>query len=289
MTQTAFVTSAPAPDITGDDRLAATILESRGVTVTPAIWDDPRVDWSSFACVVIRSPWDYHRRPAAFEHWLRQLDADRVNLWNPAGVVIDNMNKRYLPALAGRGISIVPTEFLPAASGRDLRDVLDRRQWHHVVVKPAVSLGAYGTWRTSIATAQADQPRFEAQCRQQDVLVQPFVTEVESEGEWSFVFFGGRYSHAVLKHPARGDFRVQFHFGGHVESAQPAPALVAQATAVLDVVGTPLLYARVDGIVCDGRFLLMELEINEPNLFLACDAEAPHRFAEAIGAVAKRM
>jgi glutathione synthase/RimK-type ligase-like ATP-grasp enzyme len=285
MTHIAFVTSSLSPEMTADDRLAADILEAGGMAVTAHAWDDSRVDWRSFGCVVIRSPWNYHLQAQAFEQWLRRLEAGTVNLWNPAGVILGNMNKRYLVDLAGRGVPIVPTEFLPAAGGRDLRAVLECRGWDDAVVKPAVSLGAHGTWRTSRAAAQVDQARFEAQCQQQDVLLQPCMTEVESEGEWSIVFFGGRYSHAVLKRPAPDDFRVQFHFGGRASAATPPPALIDQAAQVLAAAGSDLLYARVDGVDHNGRFLLMELEVNEPNLFLAYAADAPARFATAIRAV----
>jgi len=43
-----------------------------------------------------------------------------------------------------------------------------------------------------------------------------------------------------------------------------------------------LLYARVDGVNSDGCFVLIELELIEPQLFLKMDAAAPQRFAEAI-------
>jgi hypothetical protein len=44
----------------------------------------------------------------------------------------------------------------------------------------------------------------------------------------------------------------------------------------------PTVYARVDGVVDEDRFLLMELELIEPMLFLADHPDAPTRFAEAI-------
>lgn len=35
------------------------------------------------------------------------------------------------------------------------------------------------------------------------------MSEVVRDGEWSFIFFGGEFSHAVLKRVAAHDFRVQ--------------------------------------------------------------------------------
>ena len=285
MTQVAFATYQKSPDMEEDDRLVADALRSDGVHVVSAVWDDPLVDWSRFACVVIRSTWDYHHKPKQYEEWLRSRAAEGTRLWNPANVILANMNKRYLNVLADCGIDVIPSEYLQAGISCQLREVLERRGWDEAVVKPAVSAGAHGTWRTSLANADVDQGRFEEQCRSCDVLVQPYIEEITSQGEWSLVFFDHRFSHAVLKRPAQGDFRVQQHLGGNHASALPPAELVAQARDALSRVESPLLYARVDGVVRSGLFLLMELEINEPYLFLGTSPEAPLRFAKAIKAV----
>ena len=65
------------------------------------------------------------------------------------------------------------------------------------------------------------------------VMVQPFVPEVLAEGEWSLVFLGGRFSHAVRKRPRGGDFRVQSEHGGLTESAVPADVHYARAADAL--------------------------------------------------------
>jgi hypothetical protein len=69
---------------------------------------------------------------------------------------------------------------------------------------------------------------------------------------------------------------------GTSECVQVNDELVAQARACLAHAPGPTVYARVDGVVKDGQFLLMELEAFEPLMFLACHPEAPARFARAI-------
>ena len=114
------------------------------------------------------------------------------------------------------------------------------------------------------------------------MLVQPFLAEIQTAGEWSLIFLGGEYSHATLKRPRAGDFRVQEQLGGSAEPARATPALIEQARAVVASISGPWIYARVDGLEIDGVFTLMELELIEPSLFLATDPQAPARFAEAI-------
>ena len=123
---------------------------------------------------------------------------------------------------------------------RSLRALLERRNWTRAVVKPAVSASAFGTWRTSLATAAADQRRLDEQVMRRPQLVQPFADEVVTTGEWSVVFFEGQYSHAVMKTPASGDFRVQEELGGLGEPRDRPPAIVEQARRVLSLAAGPL-------------------------------------------------
>ena len=282
MSEVAFATYQQSPDLNDDDRLVADILKTRGITVSPVVWDAAGANWSRFACVVIRSTWDYHLKADQYANWLRNCSRAGIRLWNPPAIVLANLNKRYLCELAARGVAVVPTNYLRASPGQQLREVLQRCELDEAVIKPAISASACGTWRTSLATADADQPKFAEQVRSHDVLIQPLLGEVASQGEWSLVFLGGEYSHAVLKRPAAGDFRVHREFGGSAVAAAPPPSLIEQARAILARLDCPLLYARVDGIERAGRFILMELEINEPLLFLGFSAPAAGRFAAAI-------
>jgi len=280
--EVAFVTCRKLPGIHDDDGRAAEALRSRGVSVKAAVWDDPAVSWSRFTSAVIRSTWDYHLEPERYAAWLQQCAADGVNLWNPAATVLENMNKRYLIDLANAGVEVVAMKYLERGRPQCLRSILERRGWRHAVVKPAVSASAFGTWRTSLEGADVDQARLDRDVAGRCVLVQPFVDEVVTQGEWSLIFFGGEYSHAVLKRPAEGDFRVQEELGGHAVASEPPSAVIEQARTILARVPAPLLYARVDGIERDGRFVLMEVEINEPFLYIASAHGAAERFADAI-------
>jgi len=283
MASVAFATYRQAPGLTDDDRLVADVLARRGVDVRPAAWNATGVDWTRVDLVVIRSAWDYHLDPTAYEAWLESFLGRPGRLWNPPAVVLANLSKRYLADLARRGVDVVPTAHVAkGAGGPSLGAIIERRGWDEVVIKPAVSASARGTWKSSPAAAGTDEDAFAEQCRAQDMLVQPYCPEVATGGEWSLIFFDGAYSHAVLKRPAAGDFRVQRHFGGTPVAAEPGRQLVDQASAILKKVEEPLLYARVDGIDRDGRFILMELELNEPFLFLSFSPDAPTRFATAI-------
>lgn len=281
MKRIAFATCRDLPTLAADERLVSEALARDGVAVAAAVWDDPLVRWEQYDAVVVRSTWDYHLRPDQFAAWIDRLEAARVPLWNPAPLLRWNLNKRYLADLAGRGLPVVPTAFLPAGAPANLAAILAEHGWEKAVVKPAVSASSHTTWCTTAAKAAADQGQFEAMLRQGDLLIQRYLPEILSAGEWSFIFLGGTYSHAVIKRPRQGDFRVQSAFGGTCEPENPPHLLMAQAERVVKAIDGPWLYARVDGVEVDGDLRLMELELIEPALFLTSDARGVECFARA--------
>src|SRR5438105_2868483 len=81
-------------------------------------------------------------------------------------------------------------------------------------------------------------------------------------------FIDGQYSHSVIKRPTSGDFRVQWQFGGDAVLAEAAKGTIEDVSKLLDGLAETPLYARVDGIECETGFVLMEVELIEPVLFL---------------------
>ena len=278
----AFATARQYPDLIDDDRLVVDELRRRGLDVDPVIWDSAEIDYRGYASIVIRSCWDYHYQPDRFLAWIRSVRDRDLPLWNPAGVIEWNLNKNYLRDLHERGVLVPETIWLKTGTEADLSAILAERRWRRAVVKPAISATAFRTFVISPETAAPEQPAFNELLSVSDVLVQRFVDEVLTDGEWSLLFFGGRYSHAVLKQPGDGDFRVQEEFGGRSLAAAPAAHLIEAAARIIGLVDDPLLFARVDGVEIDGRLCLMELELIEPLLFLSLDREAPRRLADAI-------
>ncbi|MEO6068626.1 MAG: hypothetical protein ABIQ41_11685 [Gemmatimonadales bacterium] len=282
MPRIAFATSLALKDLTDDDRSAVEPLKRRGVTVVPAVWNDPKVNWESFDQVIVRSPWDYPQHGEAFLRWFTTLDRAGVPVHNPTSVLRWNLDKVYLRWIEERGGSIVPTEWIERGQPVDLAAVLARRGWARAVVKPTVSASAADTWITTPARAASDEARIHPILERCGLMIQPFLAEIVTEGEISLLFYGGKYSHAVRKRPADGDFRVQADHGGTVEPATPSPAVLLAAQQIIDLRGDELLYARVDGVVVGDEFQLMEFEVLEPQLFFPYHPQAAERFADAV-------
>lgn len=282
MTTIAFATYREQPNLTASDQLVLPYLHKHQFQTTSVIWDDPRVQWHNYRAVILRSCWDYHLYPRAFADWLTHLEKHQNTVFNPVPLLRWNMHKTYLRDLAKQHVPIPPTQWLERGSVVELAHLLHENDWQEAVVKPSISATAYQTWRVSRTTATEQQSRLDAMLQQADILVQKFVPEVVSAGEWSLIFFNQQYSHAVLKQARHGDFRVQDDFGGIEIVREPPLSLRIQAQHIVSLLPEPLLFARVDGVDVDGKFVLMELELIEPALFLSLHADAPQRFAHAI-------
>lgn len=281
--QVAFLTAAAWPALYDDDRLAADALATRGATVTPVVWTDTsEAALSAFDAVVMRTPWDWYRRRDEFRAFLGLLRRVRARVFNPPDVMVEFADKAVLPRLAAeRGVRVVPTEVLAPGELHRVPELLGARGWTRAVLKPAFTANAFGARRFDVA----DVARAVAEAAQVDAggpwLLQPYV-EAIAEGEKSFVFFDGVFSHAVLKRPKAGDWRVQVEHGGAAQPYAASPAEVSEATELLRRAAPGTLYARVDAVPYGGALHLMELEVVEPELFFRFEPEAAGRFASAL-------
>jgi glutathione synthase/RimK-type ligase-like ATP-grasp enzyme len=279
-----LATYAKQPVLTDDDRPLIGALAEIGLEAEPVQWDDTSIDWRAYQAVVLRSTWDYHVRVAEFEAWLALLDREGVPLWNPTSVVRWNMHKGYLQGLQQAGILIPGTRWLPRGRQVPLGSLLAGAAWTEAIVKPAISASATKTSLVHIDSS-ADAENFARLLGEGDVLVQEVVPEIARDGEWSLMFIGGSYSHAMLKKPRSGDFRVQQELGGTADPATAPSVVVAAAERVAAHIPGRWLYARIDGVVTPRGFMLMEAECIEPLLFFEYATGAYERFASALQAL----
>ena len=283
MSRIAFLTMDSLDGFFSYDYLVRDILQQRGVHVDEVSWRDPNADWDAYDLVVIRSPWDYQQSCSQFLDVLARIDASRANLQNPLTVVRWNVEKTYLRDLQDSGVTIVPTAWLQSPKVADLTNLFQQLKADQVVVKPFIGAGATDTfWLNSDSSLELLQS-IETLYQGRLALAQPFIESVLSYGEISLTFFGGTYSHTVLKTPKSGDFRVQEEHGGIIQRIDPAPDVVSFARRSLAAVQSDLLYARVDLVFLENQQpAIMELELIEPSLYLTYDDKSPQRFADAI-------
>jgi hypothetical protein len=279
-----LVTYERYPALPPDDQLVARALERRGVSVRAAVWTDPHVDWSASPLTVLRATWDYPQRFAEFQAWLARTE-EVTTLVNDAATVRWNAHKRYLAELSERGVTIVPTLVVRADEAIDLTAATRARGWNDVVLKPCVGGSSYGTLRVrgdAIGDVGAVHLRWLQ--RSGDVLVQRYLTEVETAGERAHIVIDGVWSHAVRKVP----FNDATETSGEVLHA-PSPEERAFVDGVLATLAAPPPYARVDVVPTAAGLVLMELELIEPSLYFELAPGSADRLAGVVETLRPRL
>jgi glutathione synthase/RimK-type ligase-like ATP-grasp enzyme len=289
------------PPLTPDDQLAVDALRALGFSVEPVIWGcDLSEILEQLDAIVIRSPWDYMDSPESrsrFMAWITALEHTRLRIFNPPGLMRWLLDKHYLQDFESVGIPIVPTQFYSRGESLSLAEQFAKHG--QLVVKPCISASGAGlTHITSLEQAEALQSAIASQLSQADLMVQPFIPEIRTRGEWSLIFIGRQYSHSVHKKPGQHSILVQAEKGGSlVLDAQPAQDIVEFAQQVFSrltqayaqtrqsgIHPDDILYLRIDILETADGLKLSECEGVEPELFFRARPESAERFATALAA-----
>jgi glutathione synthase/RimK-type ligase-like ATP-grasp enzyme len=242
-----------------------------GVMIEPVFWQDDGTDWSRFSAVLPLLAWNYPQETDVFLARVAEIEASGARLLNDGDVIRANMDKGYLAELARRGAPVPPTLAVEVCSPEVILASFDTLNADEIIIKPRIGAGA---WRQARLKRGEPVPSADV-LPPAAALIQPFLPAVTEEGELSLLYFGGRFSHALIKRPKAGDYRTQGQHGA-VETGMDAPqgALEAAEAVLAKADGTPLTYARVDLVRgADGNWLLMELELIEPWLYLTLDRQ----------------
>ena len=256
-------------------------LAMADVSAVPTAWTDHVEDASGltgYPLVLGVLTWGYYERHADWLAATTLWGKAGVRIANPASVLGWNSDKSYLRRLETAGIPIPPTAWSYQVTQAEVDAAFGRFGTDTLVVKPTVSGGAWKTVKVSRGETLTDAPDGAA-------MIQPFLSELVADGELSLLFFGGRFSHAVMKRATAGDFRVQVQYGGsYVYVAEPPAGAVALAERVLAAIDEPLLYARIDMVESPMGWVLMEAELVEPDFYLSQAPDGGRLFAEAVKA-----
>jgi glutathione synthase/RimK-type ligase-like ATP-grasp enzyme len=262
----------------------AAALVAGGAEVDPVPWTDAG-DLSRYDLVMPLVAWGYHQDYPRWLELLDRLEAAPAEVINPPALLRWNGDKAYLTELADRGVPTVPTIAVEDCCDEDLEEARRRFASDWLVIKPPVSASAFGAHRIGPNEGLPGDSRGKA------MIVQPLIEEIAKTGEFSLMLFDGEFSHAVVKRPARGDFRVQEYLGGVTLPCRAPPAgSVELAKAALAVAPAHATYARVDIIPDDeGVLRIMELELIEPALFLDHAPDGGAAFTRSILSAAESV
>ncbi len=224
------------------------------------VWDDLKARWADFDAVIVGTAWDYADKRDAFFETLAQID-QQTRLFNPLALMRWNVDKIYLRELAQKGVPTIPTIWADHADEATIANAFDALGCDDLVIKPRIGAGAWRQARLkqgAVLPAADDLPP--GVC-----FIQPFLPTIGEYGEVSMLYYNGQYSHAALKKPEAGDYRVQSSYGGFEHTHTPDAAEHAAAQKVMEAMPQMPLYARIDLVRnVQNQPVLIEVEMIEP-------------------------
>lgn len=281
MKKVAYLIMHDTGDFVTDFHLSFEPMAKLGWQVETVAWRGV-ADWDEFDAVYICAPWDYPDHLPQFLKVLEDIESSRALLVNELSLVRWTLEKTYLRDIERRGGDIVPSTWYEGFEAADTSEFFADHKTDKVVIKPMVGANAMDTYVLLDPVSDEFQQTLRETFAGRAFFVQPFIDNIQAEGEYSLFFFSGDYSHAILKAPTPGDFRVQEEYGAEIKSVRPPPALLHTAEELFATIAPLPTYGRGDWVRGDdGRYLLMELELIEPSLYLRTDRGAAMRFAHA--------
>lgn len=281
MKKAAFLTMEDLTGFECYDDLLIKPLNTLGWSVENIPWQRKDIDWNNFNAVIVRSTWDYQSDPDKFLEVLNRIDKSSARLENSLSILKWNMNKNYLRDLENKGIKIVDTIWEKSFRPEKTDDYFSKLKTEEIIIKPNISGNADNTFRIKRSGIHLFFSELKEIFDNREFMVQPFNNNIITEGEYSLFYFGGKYSHSILKTPKENDFRVQEEHGGIINSVEPLPEQITLAESILAKIKPLPLYSRIDFVrTADNNFALMELELIEPSLYFNMNEESPIMFAE---------
>lgn len=271
-----------AQNVVKEDRLLGEACSRLGLSMHRTNWDNADFDWSTTKYVLFRTTWDYFDRFAEFSVWLERVQKV-TNLMNSKELIYWNLDKKYLIELGEKGVRIPPTIYVGRGGSRTLAEIAAETNWNRMILKPAISGAARHTYKIEVGELAQYEGIFRELIADENMLLQEFQEQIATKGEVSFMLFGGKFSHAVLKNAKPGDFRVQDDFGGTIRKYQPNDEEIKFAERALSLCPELPIYARVD-VFWDNsdQLVLGELELIEPELWFRESETAADNCAAAL-------
>jgi glutathione synthase/RimK-type ligase-like ATP-grasp enzyme len=281
MQKCALLTMDTLDDFIAYDQVLDQPMAQCGWQTEHLSWRRKNVDWRQYKAAIIRSTWDYQEHVGAFVDKLRQIEQSGTVLLNSLAIVKWNINKKYLREVATKGAQIVSSLWLETFDFTAIKEYFQYFKTDQIVIKPSISANSDNTFWLHQHSYHKHEVILKESLKNRQLLVQPFIKAIVDEGEYSLFYFADKFSHAILKTPKQGDFRVQEEHGGQLQSIKADAQLLATAAKALQCVPEKVLYARIDLVKHQGSYQLMEIELIEPSLYFNLDQDSALRFAKA--------
>jgi len=265
-----------------DDRLLIKSINNLGHLAESVVWSDKSIIWNNFDIAIIRSTWDYIDRRKEFLKVLKFIESTKCILFNSSEIVSWNSDKNYLFDLQKLNIPTVPTFKLELNNLEFIKHKFIKNSWNEIVLKPSIGAGGANINKIDINEFDLKAEEILKENQDREILVQPLINSIKTEGEWSHIFIQEKRTHSLLKIPGKGDYRSHTIYGGKLRLAEPSVYDIKEINEIRNKLPFDYLYVRIDVVRFMGELVVMEIESIEPILYFGLQPNSINLFAEAI-------
>lgn len=252
-----------------DDILLKQELIKSNFNATIIAWDETN-DYSKYDTVIIRSIWGYEEDIEKFEKFLDTLTKNNIIILNSISIMKNNYYKeKQFELLDKYDIPHIKTVFIPKNT-KDIISLVKENIEGEMIIKPSISASGKNTYllnsnskRKNIISLNDVNLKFEEINKTTSLMLQPFIKEID-DGEISLIYIDGKFSHAIKRFPS-----VFNENKGITYFADVPKNLLALGNRILEIKEYQgSLYERIDVVKKDNEYIVMELELVEPALFI---------------------
>lgn len=232
-------------------------------------WEED-IDYHNFDLVVVRSIWGYEKNMATFEKFLNKLLEKNVQVLNDISIMKNNYGKeKQFRLLDKYDIPHVETIFIPACC-KDIALEVKENLTEEMIIKPSISASGNNTYLINSASKRKNSlslkevnSKFKSINKTTSLMLQPFMKEID-EGEISLIYIDGKFSHAIMRFPSLFN-----NYKGISYISNVPKELFSLGAKVLKIKEYQnALFERIDVVKVDDKYIVMELELVEPDFFI---------------------
>lgn len=252
-----------------DDILLKQELIKSNFNATIIAWDETN-DYSKYDTVIIRSIWGYEEDIEKFEKFLDTLTKNNIIILNSISIMKNNYYKeKQFELLDKYDIPHIKTVFIPKNT-KDIISLVKENIEGEMIIKPSISASGKNTYllnsnskRKNIISLNDVNLKFEEINKTTSLMLQPFIKEID-DGEISLIYIDGKFSHAIKRFP-----NIFNDTKGVSYLADVPKKLLDLGNRILEIKEYQRsLYERIDVVKKDNEYIVMELELVEPALFI---------------------
>lgn len=259
----------------------AELLLPKGLKLLPVPWDLIPEKYEAGSIVLLFSHYDYIYNMNEFSDFIDWIKSNSIQCYNHPDIIEWNISKSYLLDEQVVSKSAIPLscKYQNDIEKASFQSIVQAMRGPEIVVKPLIGCSGHNVKKMKKLDVLNHPNSILNDIG--EFLAQEYVEGI-SGGEVSLIFVGGVFSHSIKKIPKNGEYRINKKYDPTLVREKVDTSLVEFARSTISKINPMPLFARVDVVKTKNSYILMEIEVNEPHLFVMPGSNEEKNIGESI-------